>query len=253
MQTVQTTEVGAYYFGSVQIGPYTVTVEVAHFKKYAGTLLLEAGQDAVVDPAMEVGSVDVAVQVNDAAPIIETEKGSVSDVKDALRIEELPLNGRQVSNLFNLTAGVEGGAAPHTNGMKVGSTDMSLDGISMVDRFGGGMSTVQPGLDIIQEFRFETAGSDAAYSRPASVTLVAKSGSNQFHGDAFETLRNNYGGLVARQIQNVDLHSTPKYIRNEYGGLVSGPVIKNKVFFMYSYEGMKLRQGLFRSRPRHAH
>jgi hypothetical protein len=141
MQTVQTTEVGAFYFGSVQIGPYTVTVEVAHFKKYAGTLLLEAGQDAVVDPAMEVGSVDVAVQVNDAAPIIETEKGSVSDVKDALRIEELPLNGRQVSNLFNLTAGVEGGAAPHTNGMKVGSTDMSLDGISMVDRFGGGMST----------------------------------------------------------------------------------------------------------------
>jgi hypothetical protein len=244
MQTVQTTEVGAFYFGSVQIGPYTVTVEVAHFKKYTGTLLLEAGQDAVVDPAMEVGSVDVAVQVNDAAPIIETEKGSVSDVKDALRIEELPLNGRQVSNLFNLTAGVEGGAAPHTNGMKVGSTDMSLDGISMVDRFGGGMSTVQPGLDIIQEFRFETAGSDAAYSRPASVTLVAKSGSNQFHGDAFETFRNNYGGLVARQIQNSS-STPPQYIRNEYGGLISGPVIKNKAFFMYSYEGMKLRQGLF--------
>jgi hypothetical protein len=56
MQTVQTTEVGAFYFGSVQIGPYTVTVEVAHFKKYTGTLLLEAGQDAVVDPAMEVGA-----------------------------------------------------------------------------------------------------------------------------------------------------------------------------------------------------
>jgi hypothetical protein len=243
-QTVQTTEVGAFYFGSVQIGPYTVTVEVAHFKKYAGTLLLEAGQDAVVEPAMEVGSVDVAVQVNDAAPIIETEKGSLSDDKDSLRIEDLPLNGRQVSNLFNLTAGIEGGGNPHTNGMKVGSTEMSLDGISMVDRFTGGIAQVQPGLDIIQEFRFETAGSDAAFSRPASVSLVAKSGSNQFHGDAFETLRNNYGGLVARQIQTFT-STQPQYIRNEYGGLVSGPVVKNKAFFMYSYEGMKLRQANF--------
>jgi hypothetical protein len=243
-QTVQTTEVGAFYFGSVQRGPYTVTVEVAHFKKYIGTLLLEAGQDAVVEPAMEVGSVDVAVQVSDAAPIIETEKGSISDDKDALRVENLPLNGRQVSNLFNLTAGVEGGATPHTNGMKVGSTDMSLDGVSMTDRYAGGMSTVQPGLDIVQEFRFETAGSDAAFSRPASISLVAKSGTNQFHGDAFETNRNNGSGLVARQIQALT-STSPQYIRNEYGGLVSGPVVKNKAFFMYSYEGMKLRQGTF--------
>jgi len=243
-QTVQTTEVGAFYFGSVQIGPYTVTVEVAHFKKYNGTLILEAGQDAVVEPAMEVGSVDVAVQVSDVAPIIETEKGSVSDVKDTLRIEDLPLNGRQVANLFNLTAGVEGGGTPHTNGMKIGSTDMSLDGISMLDRFGGGIPRVQPGLDIVQEFRFETSGSDAAYSRPASVSLVAKSGTNKFHGDAFETLRNNYGGLVARQIQTLT-SIEPKYIRNEYGGTVSGPVVKNKAFFMYSYEGNKLRQQLY--------
>jgi hypothetical protein len=239
-RTVQTTSVGAFYFGSVQVGPYTVTVEVASFKKWNGTLILEAGQDAVVEPAMEVGSVDVTVQVNDAAPIIETEQGSLSDVKDALRIHDLPLNGRQVANLFNLTAGVEGGGNPRTNGMKVGSTEMALDGISLVDRFTGGVAQVQPGLDIIQEFRFETAGSDAAFSRPASVSLVAKSGSNQFHGDAFETTRNNCCGLHDRQRQ--DGNTLPKYIRNEFGGLVSGPVVKNKAFFMYSYEGMKLRQ-----------
>ncbi len=243
-QIAQTTGVGAYYFGSVRQGNYTVTVELSNFKKWTGSLLLEVGQSAVVDAALEVGSVENTVQVSDAAPIIETEKGSVSDVKDAARIHDLPLNGRQVANLFNLTAGVEGGGNPRTNGMKVGSTEMSLDGISMVDRFTGGVAQVQPGLDIVQEFRFETAGSDAAFSRPSSVSLVAKSGSNQFHGDAFETFRNNYGGLIARARQDT-FTTPPKLIRNEYGGLVSGPIVKNKAFFMYSYEGMKLRQARY--------
>ncbi len=243
-QSVKSTEVGAFYFGSVRQGSYTVTVELANFKKWTGSLLLEVGQSAVVDVAMEVGSVANTVEVHDAAPIIETEKGSLADVKDATRIHDLPLNGRQVTNLFNLTAGVEGGGAPHTNGMKVGSTDMSLDGISLVDRFGGGISRVQPGLDIIQEFRFETAGSDAAFSRPSTVSMVTKSGTNQWHGNAFETFRNNYGGLVARARQD-SFTTPPKYIRNEYGGTASGPVIKNKIFWLYSYEAMKLRQQVY--------
>ena len=242
-QAAKTTEVGAYYFGSVRPGHYSVTVEVARFKKWVGNLILDVGQSAVVDAALEVGNITDTVTVSDAAPLIETEKGSLSDVKDATRIHDLPLNGRQVANLFSLTAGVESGGNPRTNGMKVGSTEMTLDGISMVDRFTGGVAQVQPGLDIVQEFRFETAGSDAAFSRPSSVSLVAKSGSNQWHGDAFETFRNNWGGLVARARQ--DGNTQPKLIRNEFGGLVSGPVVKNKIFFMYSYEGMKLRQQNF--------
>ncbi len=240
-RTTATSEVGIYYFGNVPIGPYTVTIEAAGFKKWSGTLTLEAGQAAVADAAMQIGTSDTMVEVTGAVAIIETEKGSVSDVKDALRIHELPLNGRMISNLLNLTPGVEGGGTPRTNGMKVGSTDMMLDGISLVDRFTGGISQVQPGLDIVQEFRFETAGSDAAYSRPATVSVVTKSGTNQIHGNAFETHRNNFGGLRARQRQ--DFYSTPpEYIRNEYGGTVSGPLIKNKTFWLFSYEGMKLRQ-----------
>ncbi|MEO8660149.1 MAG: TonB-dependent receptor [Bryobacteraceae bacterium] len=243
-QTVESTGVGAYYFGSVRQGRYSVTVEMAQFKKWTGTLVLEVGQSAVVDPVLQVGSTENVVEVTGAAPVIETEKGSLSDVKDATRIRNLPLNGRQITNLFNLTAGVEGGGAPHTNGMKVGSTDMALDGISLVDRFGGGISRVQPGLDIIQEFRFETAGSDAAFSRPSSVTLVSKSGTNQWHGNAFETFRNNYGGLLARARQDT-FTTPPKLIRNEYGGTVSGPIVKNKAFWLYSYEAMKLRQQVY--------
>ena len=116
---------------------------------------------------MEVGSVDTVVEVSDAAPAITTVGMEINDVKDALRIRQLPLNGRDVRNLFNLTPGVEGGGVPRVNGMKVGSAEMRLDGISLVDRFGGGLrGGVSPGLDMIQEYRIETVGSNASIFAP---------------------------------------------------------------------------------------
>jgi len=246
-QTSQTNAAGIYYFGAVQIGPYTVNVEAQGFKKWEGTLTVQAGQTVVIDPSMEVGSLQAAVEVTAAAPVVATQGGQVSDTKDALRIHNLPLNGRQISNLFDLTPGVVGGGNPRTNGMKVGSTEMTLDGISYVDRFGGGISRVQPGLDTIQEFRVETAGSAAQFARPATVELVTRSGNNQIHGSAFETFRNNADGLRARQRQ--DGNTAAKLIRNEYGGWLGGPVVipkiyngKNKTFWFFDWEGMKQRQ-----------
>jgi hypothetical protein len=244
-QTGESNSAGLYHFGSVPIGPYKLAVESAGFKKWEGTLKVEAGQTVTVDPAMEVGSLENTVEVTGAAPAVTTEGAQISDVKDALRIHDLPLNGRFIANLFDLTPGVEGGANPRVNGMKVGSTEMLFDGISYVDRFGGGISRVQPGLDTIQEFRIETAGSGAQFSRPATVELVTRSGSNQFHGAVFETLRNNAAGLRARQRQDGD--TSAKLIRNEYGGFASGPVIKNKLFWMFDFEALKQRQSIFRT------
>jgi len=244
---------GIYYFEAIPIGPYVLSIEAAGFKKWEGTLTVEAGQTLVIDPAMEVGSLESTVEVNGAAPIITTEGSQVSDVKDALRIHDLPMNGRQISNLFDLTAGVEGGGTnTRTNGMKVGSTEMLLDGNSYVDRFGGGIARVQPGLDTVQEFRIETAGSSAEFSRPATIEMVTRSGSNDFHGALFETFRNNADGLRARQRQ--DGTTSAKLIRNEYGGWAGGPVLipkvyngKNKTFWFFDYEGMKQRQKKFAS------
>ncbi len=153
---------GHLLFRRCAIGQNTLTVEAPGFKKWESTLTVAAGQILVVDPNMEVGSVDSIVEVTGATPVIATEGSQVSDVKDALRIHDLPINGRQISNLFNLTSGVEGGGNnTRTNGMKVGSTEMLLDGNSYVDRFGGAIARVQPGLDTVQEFRIETAGSSA--------------------------------------------------------------------------------------------
>ncbi len=132
---------------------------------YLATFVVQVGQTVVVDPKLTVGSITNTVLVSDAAPIVTTEGMQVADVKDALRIHQLPLNGRQISNLFNLRAGVEGGGAPRVNGLKVGATEIIQDGSTIVDRFSGGIQRVQPGLDTIQEFRIETSGSNARYAR----------------------------------------------------------------------------------------
>src|SRR5712692_3203176 len=238
---------GIYYFGAVSIGPYTLLVESQGFKKWEGTLTVQAGQTLVIDPALDVGSLESAVEVTGVAPVVTTQGAQVSDTKDALRIHNLPLNGRQITNLFDLTPGVEGGGNPRVNGMKVGSTEMLFDGISYVDRFGGGISRVQPGLDTIQEFRIETAGSGAQFSRPATIELVTRSGTNELHGSLFETFRNNAAGLRARQRQ--DGNTSAKLIRNEFGGWAGGPVLlpkiyngKNKTFWFFDWEAMRQRK-----------
>lgn len=239
---------GLYYFADVRPGSYTVSVENTGFKRWVGTFLLQVGQVATVDVVLELGDLSATVEVTGAAPIIATEGMQIADIKDAMRIQQLPLNGRQVSNLFNLTPGVEGGPAPRVNGMKVGSAEILQDGVSVVNRFGGEMVRVQPGLDTVQEFRIETNGSSARYSRPATVTLVTKSGTNALHGSLFETHRNNAAGLRARRRE--ERSSPAKLIRNEFGASAGGPVVlpklydgRNRTFWFLAYEGLRQREG----------
>jgi hypothetical protein len=244
VRNAASSDLGAFYFASVPIGPYSMAVEAGGFKKWVGSLRVEVGQTVVVDPVMEIGALEATIEVTGAAPIVTVQGTEVNDVKDGLRIQQLPLNGRVISNLFDLTPGVEGGSTPRVNGMKVGSTDTLLDGISVMDRFGGGLRPIQPGLDIIQEYRIETSGSAAQYSRPATVTLVTKSGTNELHGSLFWTHRNNFGGLRARARQDF-YTKPPQYIRNEFGASGGGPLIKNKTFWFAAYEGQRERQARY--------
>ena len=246
----QSNEAGIYYFASIPPGRYRLAVEAAGFKRWSSPLTLEVGQTAVIDPALEVGAVETVIEVIDSTPIITTAGAEIADVKDAQRIQQLPLNGRSIANLFNLTPGVEGGGSPRINGLKVGSVEMLLDGISLVDRFGGGIARVLPGVDTIEEFRIETVGSSARYARPATVALVTKSGTNQLHGRLFETHRNDGAGLRSRRRQ--DGNQASKLIRNELGGSAGGPVYlpslydgRNKSFWFFAYEAQRLRTTLF--------
>src|SRR5579884_2695758 len=251
-RTAQSNQSGIYYFGSLIVGPYHLSVTAPGFTSWETDFTLQAGQTITIDAVMKIGNVQAKVEVSDAAPLITTVGAQLSDIKTAKEIHDLPLNGRQITNLFTLTPGVEGGQntqgapSPRTNGMMVGSTEILLDGMSYVDRFGGGVSRVQPGLDTVQEYRVETAGSGAAFDRPATIELVTRSGTNDFHGGAFETLRDNYGGLVARRVSDTEPGAKPaKLIRNEFGGFIGGPIKRNKAFFFYDQELLKQRQEVF--------
>jgi hypothetical protein len=243
---------GSYYFGAIPPGKYEVTVEANGFNKWSSKVAVEVGETVDIEVSLEVGSLANTIEVSGIAPTITTEGMQVADVKDDLRIHQLPLNQRNVSGLFTLTPGVDAtsGGGFRVNGAKVGALEIAQDGATLVDRFSGNIQRVQPGLDTVQEFRIETAGSNARYSHPATVTLVTKSGTNDLHGALFETLRNNGGGLRARQRQD---GNTPAFLnRNEFGASAGGPVFlpkvyngKNKSFWFFAYEGLRSRSKVF--------
>ncbi len=242
----QSNEVGIYYFGGVPIGDYRIAVNKQGFEGWVGTFTLSVGQNAVVNPSLKVGSTTTVVEVTGAAAPIETQSGAVSDIKESTQIRDLPLNGRQIGGLFDLTAGVESGSGgARVNGMKVGSLDINMDGAAMVNRFGGGFVTVEPGIETIQEFRVETVGSSARYDQPATVVMASRSGTNNIHGAGYEYLRDNtvvggtrqrtdpwypdcpnksgLSGVVTNGV-NQPCFQLPELIRNEFGGYMSGPV-----------------------------
>lgn len=250
-----TNEYGGYYFSSVPIGDYVLVIEAPGFKKWESKLSVQVGEQATLDAVLVVGSAQETITVTDAAPLVQTESSEVADIKDYQRIRQLPLNGRNISTLFDLTPGIEGGGNARVNGLKVGSLEITIDGVSLVDRFGGGIARVQPGLDTVQEFRVETVGSDARYSRPATVILATRSGTNQFHGSAFETHRNNSAGLQARRRETAVGTKPPQLIRNEFGISAGGPLWlpksvfgplghdgRNKTFWFAAYEGLRSRE-----------
>lgn len=236
----ETSSVGTYYFGQIPRGSYTVGVEKPGFNRWEGKLTLEVGQTSQVDPVLVVGSVQTIVEVTSAAPLITTASAEVADVKESDQIRDLPLNGRQIGLLFDLTAGVESGAGgARVNGMKVGSLDINLDGVTQVDRFGGGIVRVQPGLETIQEFRIETVGSDASFDQPATVIMATRSGTNSLHGGGYEYNRDNSVIAPTRYRTDPLNVQVPLLIRNEFGGYAGGPIKRDKAFWFFDYEGLR--------------
>jgi hypothetical protein len=258
---------GFFVTPSLSVGKYRVRVEAAGMKAWEGELLVETARTAEISPVLTLGEVTETVTVSgNITPLVTTTDPTDGSTLDSMRIEELPLNGRNLNKLLeDVTPGVEtivdvnGGV--RVSGLMVYSTDYIQDGAASNNREFGGSGNLQ-GLESIAEVRVETSTSSAKYSRPTSVIVTTKGGSNIIHGSLFETHRNNAFG-VARARQDVlpgGEYQTPKLIRNEFGGTISGPVFlptfglgnrfwyngKNRTFFLFSREGLRLRQGLTR-------
>ncbi len=242
-----TNEVGFYSFPSVGIGRYKLSVSAAGMETWEGNLILQVRQTATVDAVIKVGAAATQITVaGDITPLVTTANATIANTLERARIEQLPLNGRFFQSLvINTTPGLEGSAQqPRVNGMRAASMEYLQDGAVLSNRDTGELQRRPPGLDSIQEFSVETSGSSAKMNRPASTVVTTRSGTNQAHGAAFETARNNAVGIARAR---TDYYTKPPHlVRNEFGASLGGPVYlprlyngRDKSFFFVTYEAYR--------------
>ncbi len=259
-QEVKTGEAGEYTFNPVKIGTYTVTAELAGFERTEHTNINVAVQQRVlVNLTMTPGKTTETVLVTSDAPQLQTQDASVGQIIQAHTINALPLNGRNFTFLAQLSAGVTQGqndgrglgasGSFAANGSRPSQNNYLLDGIdnnsNLVDFLNGNAFAVLPPVDAIEEFRVQTSDYSAELGRSAGAVLNAtvKSGTNQFHGDLWEFLRNDKLD-AANFFENSGGLPKGEYRQNQFGFTLGGPVIKNKTFFFLDYQGTRIRQAL---------
>lgn len=241
-------DVGFYSVPGLFPGNYTILFTVTGMLKYEANIVLQVAQTAVISPSMSAGSVTQQVTVTDDAIQLATyDSGTISSQLDNKRINQLPMNGRNILTLTGLTTpGLEAGGT-RANGNMAAAIEYVQDGAPLSDRNFGGPAT-QPDPDSVQEVKIETTNSNAKYATPATAILTTRSGTNQFHGSLFETARNNAIG-VAKARQDPYNLVAPHLVRNEFGASVGGPIFlpkiyngRDKSFFFFAYERFSNRQ-----------
>ena len=251
-RTVTTGSDGHYVVPNLPVGPYNLQAGAGGFTNYQRSgIILRVGDDLQVNVALPLGEVTEKIEVSAAASMVQTEDTSLSEVIDQRRIVDLPLNGRQPTQLILLSGAAAtapaGDMATSKNypssvtisvaGGQANGTNYLLDGGDNNDAFSN-VNLPFPFPDALQEFSVQTTGLSARYGlHPgAVVNIVTKSGSNRIHGDLFEFLRN--GDLNAR---NFFAAAQDTLRRNQFGGTVGGPIIKNKIFLFGGFQATRTR------------
>jgi hypothetical protein len=265
-RTVTTNSAGFYTAPNLAPGKYELRASAPGFSVgMASDITLTVGSQQTVNVMLKVGQANATVEVTDAVSGVELATSSLGNDVDGNTVRELPLNGRDWSQLATLQPGVDQvrnqpgiggvgsadvvrGARGFGNQLSVSGTrptqnNYRLDGVSFNDYTNGAPGGVLgnlSGVDAIQEFSVLTTNYSAEYGRTSGgvINAITRSGINQFHGSAYEFLRNS--ALDARNY--FDGPSVPPFRRNQFGGSIGGPIVKDKTFFFFNYEG--LRQSL---------
>jgi hypothetical protein len=255
-----TNEEGAYSFTLLPVGSYSVTVEATGFRLFVReSVELDVQANLRVDVRLDIGQVTERVVITTDVPQVDTASATLGKVVEQRRIVELPLNGRNFLQLGVLQAGVvppppninmlgsgtnstPGGTAFNfsVNGQRITSNNHLLDGVNNVEPFSGAAMVV-PSPDSLREFRILTNAYTAEFGRAGGsiVTVITKSGTNEYHGSAYEFLRNDY--FDAR---NFFSPAVPALQQHQFGGTFGGRIIRDRTFFFGSYEGFRQTKGL---------
>ncbi len=255
---------GQYTLPLLPVGRYRLDVTLSGFKNFSQTgIVLEVGRNARVDPALEVGAVQEVISIVSDAPLVETRSASLSRTVGQNEVLNLPLVNRDLYSLLSLTGGVSSNDASNSlggpeqlttiNGSargQIGSVNFQLDGGNNTAGLRG-TGNPAPNPEAIQEFRVITNSYAAEYGRYQAgiVDVVTKSGTNRFHGAAFEYLRNEK--LNAPRWAPPGVTSTKDPLdRDQFGAAFGGPIRKDKTFFFASYSGLRQEETYYRNSAR---
>jgi hypothetical protein len=246
-RTAVSNETGNYVLASLPLGPYMLEAELPGFKTYVQSgIVLQVNANPTINVVLAIGQVSDQVEVQANAALVETHATGIGTVVDNQRVVELPLNGRNATELIFLAGMANIGGSGFLNSVRNYPTVMisvaggianwtayNFDGVAHNDAYNS-LNLPLPFPDALQEFKVESSALPAQYGVHASanVNVVTKSGTNQFHGDAFEFLRN--GVFNARDFF-APKRDTLK--RNQFGGVLGGAIVKNKLFFFGGYQG----------------
>jgi hypothetical protein len=243
-RTTVTNESGSYALPGLAPGAYEVRVELSGFRPLTrGGVRVATGETVRLDLQLQVGGLTEAVTVTAAAPLLRSETSGLGQVIDNKRIVELPLNGRSFITLATLAPGVAmppppAAPFPRINGGRPRTNEYLFDGISVLQPEPGQVAFF-PNVDAIQEFKIESNSAPAEFGRfnGGVVNLTTKSGTNVFHGTAFEFFRHE--SLNARNFFASTNPVKPEFRRNQFGGVVGGPIRANRTFFFADYQGQR--------------
>ena len=284
--TTQTSSSGIYVFDLVQVGAYTVTVEKQGFKKFvSNSNRVNVNQPATVDVSLEAGGVNDVVTVSGSAELVQTStSGNFGNTVEERTLETLPIVGNRGRNPLTFilfqpgvvsTQDITAGGGIHVHGSRDRAFNYTLDGIdSNESSFGGSnLSPIRTNPDSITQFQVVTSNFTAELGRSsgAQVTLVTRSGTNEFHGNGFEFYQtpglnaNEYGNKINTRLINGERLEQPRgqFVQHIFGGSLGGPILKDKLFFFTNLQLLRsydtalvtrtvytaqARQGLFRYR-----
>lgn len=265
-------DLGQYNLPGLTPGTYDMTVEFTGFKRSERRrLTLQVDQNARIDVALELGQVTETVEIQGQAPLVDSQTATLGAVVDTQKILALPLNGRNFAQLALLAPGVNtgtGGGGPEgfsASGLRANQNAFQIDGTSNTDQFQNRI-TVRPNIDSLQEFKIQTNNYSAEFGKGAGgqVNIITKSGTREFHGTAWEFLRND--AIQARRFfdrnssafpcekNDPDVRNrpacAPPFNQNQFGFNLGGPLFlipkgggERKTFFFTSYEGFRQRRG----------
>jgi Carboxypeptidase regulatory-like domain len=256
--TAESSAAGAYTIPFLPVGNYVVSAEMTGFKKaVTNPIRLEVNQTARVDLKMELGQLSDTISVTGVAPILQTEAPVVGNVISGRTTTNLPLNGRNFQQLTLLIPGTinpnpagfngvgqQTQGRPYVNGNREQGNAFLLDGVS-VDETIDNRIGYKPNVDALEEFRVETSNSSAEFGNVTGATINAtiKSGTNNFHGNLFEFIRNDALDAQSWANNRSGVTTKAKLRQHIYGGTLGGPIKKEKVFFFVDYQGTAQRTG----------